>query len=289
MMTLARRTVVALVVAALLLGGTVYAVNPANPEDECIATSSFIANIIAGFPELAMTAEQVQALRDAGYGWGEIVIACSIAVNSGQTLDGVLVLATDGAGWGEIAKQLGVPTRAFGQYVREIIGRGGARVRARHGRKELDDAAAMDMARDRFGLEDDDVRAVAAMGLDAQDILCAVSLAAGAGEAARVRLALELRVKEQTWLRIAEAVGVGRDGILEKGVAVRNRVEFRNALKEEIKAQVRTHKEAHKEKGKPEDPGKGKGSGDGASGDGAGDPSGQGRPQGNGRGGGGGR
>ena len=284
-MTLLKRTVVVLVVAAFMLGGTAYAIDNANPDDECVASSAFIANIIEGFPELALTADAIQALRDAGYGWGEIVIACSIAVNSGKTLDDVIALASEGAGWGEIAKGLGVPTTAFGQYVREIIGKGGAKVRAQHGRKQLDDAAAMDMVRDRFGLEEDDVQALGAMGLDAQDILCAVSIAAGAGDASRVRLVLELRAKQQSWLRIAEAVGVGKDGMIEKGVAIRNRVEFRNALKEQIREQVRSEKKADKEKGKPEDPGKGKSSG--GSGSGAGNPGGpgQGGSGGNGRGG----
>lgn len=287
MMTLLKRTVVVLVVTALMLGGTAYAVDVANPDDEYVASSAFIANIIAGFPELALTADAIQALRDAGYGWGEIVIACSIAVNSGKTLDGVIALATEGAGWGEIAKELGVPTRAFGQYVRETIGKAGAKVKAQNGRKQLDDAAAMDMVRDRFGLEEDDVRALAATGLDGQDILCAVSIAAGAGDASKVRLVLELRAKQQSWLGIAEAVGVGKDGMVEKGVAIRNRVEFRNALREQIRAQVRSEKEAHEEKGKPEDPGKGKGPG--GSGGGPGNPggSGQGGPGGNGYGGGG--
>lgn len=274
-MTLLKRTVVVLVVTALMLGGTAYAIDIANPDDECVASSAFIANIIAGFPELALTADAIQALRDAGYGWGEIVIACSIAVSSGKTLDGVIALATEGAGWGEIAKELGVPTTAFGQYVREAIGRGGAKVRTQHGRKQLDDAAAMDMVRDRFGLEEDDAQALAAMGLDAQDILCAVSIAAGAGDASKVRLVLELRAKQQSWLSIAEAVGVGKDGMVGKGVAIRNRVEFRNALREQIRAQVRSEKEAHEEKGKPENPGKGKGPG--GSGGGAGDSGGPGQ------------
>lgn len=293
MMTLFKRTIVALVLAALMLGGTAYAVDPTNPDDEYVASSAFIANIIAGFPELSLTAEQVQALRDSGYGWGEIVIACSIAVNAGQTLDGVMAIATDGAGWGEVATELGVETRAFGQYVREIIGRGGAKVRARHGRKDVDDAAAMDMAQGRFGLDDEDVQAMAAMGLDGQDVLCAVSVAAASGDASKVRLALELRVKAQSWLRIAEAAAVGKDGIVEKGVAIRNRIEFRKALEEQIKAQVRSQKEAHKDedKGKPEDPGKGSGNGSGDSGGGAGDSAGQGqgRSHGNSHGGGSGR
>ncbi|MGE5588295.1 MAG: hypothetical protein ACM3ZO_08810 [Clostridia bacterium] len=274
-MTPLKRTVLALVVAALVLGGTVYAIDTTDPDDESFASSAFIANIIEEFPELALTPDAIQALRDAGYGWGEIVIACSIAVNSGQTLDGVMALASEGAGWGEIAKQLGVSGRAFGQYVREIVGKGGAKVRERHESEQLDDAAAMDVVRDRFGLEEDDVQALIAMGLDAQDILCAVSIAAVTGDASRVSVVLELRARQQSWLSIAEAVGVGKDAVVKKGVATRNRVEFRNALREQIREQVRSGDEARREKGKPEDPGKGKDPG--GSGGGSGNPGGPGK------------
>jgi len=266
------KTAVVLLLAAFMLGGTAYAATIATPDDEALASSSFMANIIDSFPELALTPEAVQALRDAGYGWGEIVIACSIAVNSGTSLDEVLALATEGAGWGEIAKQLGVPNTAFGQYVRGIIGKGGAKVKAQNGRKELDDAAAMDMVRDRFGLQDDDVQALAAAGLDAQDVLCAVSITASAGDAARIGLVLQLRTQQHSWLAIAEAVGVGEDDVVEKGVAIRNQVEFKNALKEQIRARVKLQGNQGKQQGKPEDAGKGKGPSSGsASGSGKGE------------------
>ncbi|MGE5592450.1 MAG: hypothetical protein ACM3X3_02045 [Betaproteobacteria bacterium] len=255
---------VVLVLAAFMLAGTAYAASIATPNDETVASSAFIANIIDGFPELALTPDVVQALRDADYGWGEIVIACSIAVNSGTSLDEVLALATEGAGWGEIAKQLGVPNTAFGQYVRGIIGKGGAKVKAQNGRKQLDDAAAMDMVQDRFGLQDDDVQALAAAGLDVQDVLCAVSITASAGDASRIGLVLQLRVEQHSWLAIAEAVGVGKDGVVEKGVAIRNQVEFKNALKEQIRARAKLQGNAEKQQGKPEDTAKGKGSSGGS-------------------------
>lgn len=288
-MVMSKRIVLVLVVAGLLLSGTASAIGPANPgadpEDGGIATSAFIANIVASFPELGLVPEQIQALREAGYGWGEIVIACDIAASSGQTLDGVIALATEGAGWGEIAKSLGIQPKAFGQSVREVIGRSGARVKAQEERRGLDEAAAMDMLRERFGLSVDEIRGLADMGLNAQDVLCAVSIVAAAGDASRLELVLQHRIRQQSWFRIAESLGIDRESIIPR-VVVRDRIEFKNALKEAVKEQIR----AHKEKGKPDNPGAGKGQeNSGNAGGGSGSPGspggGQGEPQGAGPGG----
>ncbi|MCR4402223.1 MAG: hypothetical protein NUW12_05485 [Firmicutes bacterium] len=275
--TAALLLVVAALVAALIMGGTAYAIDAENPDDEAFAADVFTANIIAGFPELALTVEMVQALRDADYGWGEIVIACGIAVNSGQTLDSVIALANEGAGWGEIAKQLGVPETAFGHYVRGIMGKGGPKAKERRGRKQLDDAVAMDVVCERFGLRESDVEALFSAGMDAQDVLCAVSIAAAVGDASRVSLVLELRARQENWVKIAEAVGVAGDAVIRQGVHVRNRVEFQNALKAMIRERVWSGDRTNMGKGKghPEDQGKGKGPG--GNGDGPGSPGSQGK------------
>lgn len=100
-------------------------VNP-DDEDEGIVNNVFAANIIEAYPELNLTEADIQALREAGLGWGDVSIACGIAVNTGESLDNIIALAGEGIEWGEIAESLGMEDRAFGQYVKGVIGKGHA-------------------------------------------------------------------------------------------------------------------------------------------------------------------
>jgi hypothetical protein len=212
-----------------------------DPEDEDIVNNIFALNIIQAYPELNLTEADVAALREAGFGWGEISIACGIAVNSGESLDNIIALVSEGTGWGEIAESLGMEGRAFGQYVRGVIGKGHAYGKNEDKQSELDDAASMDMVIEGYGLSEQDVTDMIELGYSAKDVLCAVSLVASTGEASNLELVLKLRTEKQNWSQVAKELGV-EDNDMPARMRAHNRVELKEALKQAVKEQVREQK-----------------------------------------------
>jgi hypothetical protein len=212
-----------------------------DEDDEDIVSNIFALNIIQAYPELNLTEADVAALRQAGFGWGEISIACGIAVNSGESLDNIVALVSEGTGWGEIAESLGMEGRAFGQYVRGVIGKGHAYGKNEDKQSELDDAASMDMVIEGYGLSEQDVTDMIELGYSAKDVLCAVSLVASTGEAANLELVLRLRTEKQNWSQVAKELGV-EDNDMPARMRAHNRVELKEALKQAVKEQVREQK-----------------------------------------------
>ena len=230
-----------------------------DEEDEDIVSNVFAANIIQAYPELSLTEADIQALREAGFGWGDISIACGIAVNSGESLDTIMALLGEGTGWGEIAESLGIEDRAFGQYVKGVVGKGHAYGKAKQEQRELDDAASMDMVLEGYGLSEEDVTGLIELGYSAKDILCAVSLVASTGEASNLELVLRLRTEKQNWSQVTKELGVEDDDV-SSGITARNRVELKQALKLAVKEQVKEQKnkdnKGNKDKDKPANSGK---------------------------------
>ncbi len=212
-----------------------------NEEDEPIVNNIFALNIIQAYPELNLTEADVLALREAGFGWGEISIACGIAVNSEESLDSIIALAGEGTGWGEIAKSLGMEDRAFGQYVKGVIGNGHAYGRDKEKQSELDDAASIDIVLDGYGLSEQDVTELIELGYSEKDVLCAVSLVASTGEASKLELVLQLRNEKRNWSQVAKELGV-EDNDMPAEMRAHNRVELKDALKQAVKEQVKEQK-----------------------------------------------
>ncbi|MCR4432729.1 MAG: hypothetical protein NUV70_01615 [Caldiserica bacterium] len=61
--------------------------------------------------------ETVEALRSQGLGYGEIVIIQELAEQSGKTVDEIVALFQEGYGWGETASLLGVDFHGIGEIV----------------------------------------------------------------------------------------------------------------------------------------------------------------------------
>jgi flagellar basal body-associated protein FliL len=223
-------------------------------DDEDIVNNVFALNIIEAYPDLNLTEADIRALREAGFGWGEVSIACGIAVNSGDPLANIIALAGEGQGWGEIAKSLGVEDRAFGQYVRGVIGKGHAYGKDKEKQSELDDAASMDMVLDGYGLSEQDVTELIELGYGARDVLCAVSLVASSGEASKLELVLQLRSEKRNWAQVAKELGV-KDNDMPDRIRSRTHVELRQELKEALKNAVKEQVKEQNNKGNKDNKG----------------------------------
>lgn len=87
--------------------------------------AAFFERLMAAYPELAVTAEQLQALFDEGWGLGDLVICAVVSTDSGWLFEDVLALAAGGMGWGEVAKESGIEARNLGQAVSAAMGKKG--------------------------------------------------------------------------------------------------------------------------------------------------------------------
>lgn len=65
--------------------------------------------------------EQITALRTAGYGFGEINIALSLAEKADVSIDEVIKLRNAGLGWGNISKELNVTKRDVAKKICKLI------------------------------------------------------------------------------------------------------------------------------------------------------------------------
>ncbi len=100
---------------------------PENPEEPEIGADKTedLARIVAAFPELELTVEQLQAHFDEGWGLGELVICAVVADDSAMPFEEVLTMAAGGMGWGEIAKAVGMEAKNLGQAVSAVKGKKG--------------------------------------------------------------------------------------------------------------------------------------------------------------------
>jgi hypothetical protein len=87
--------------------------------------TAFFERLIAAYPELTITTEQLQALLDDGWGLGDLVICVVISADCGKSFEDVLALAESGMGWGEVAKECGIEARNLGQSVSAAMGEKG--------------------------------------------------------------------------------------------------------------------------------------------------------------------
>jgi hypothetical protein len=84
-----------------------------------------IARIQAIYGEdFANLDELIQTMRDAGYGWGEVIMALHLAKLSGKSVEEIMEMRADGKGWGEIAMELGIHPSQLGLAVANVMSEG---------------------------------------------------------------------------------------------------------------------------------------------------------------------
>ena len=76
---------------------------------------AFFLRLIAVFPDLSVTVEQLQLHFNEGWGLGDLMICAAIASDTGIAFEDVAAAATDG--WGEVANMFGLQAKNLGQIV----------------------------------------------------------------------------------------------------------------------------------------------------------------------------
>ncbi|MDR5683348.1 MAG: hypothetical protein QN163_04895 [Armatimonadota bacterium] len=66
----------------------------------------------------------IETMRDAGYGWGEVIMALHLAKLSGKSVEEIMEMRASGMGWGEIAMELGVHPSQLGLAVAYVMSEG---------------------------------------------------------------------------------------------------------------------------------------------------------------------
>lgn len=218
-------------------------------EENGLGHTAITAYIAASFADLGVTPEQIEAVFDQGYGFGEIVIALSIAQESGQTLDDVLALAAQGLDWKDVAASLGVTADSFGKYVSAVMA-GPAKLGGRPGmqetRKQYDEAALLDLL-ETAGIDGETALKIAnGYGFEVREVVIAATAAMLSGDSANFELALQMRVQQKSWQEVFATLGIEPKGAVTK---------FANAQSLEAKLKAAAKKAADKVKGNQDKPG----------------------------------
>src|SRR5213596_943341 len=76
------------------------------------------------------SASDLQAMRAAGLGWGEIIVILELSKQSGTSVADIQAMHAGGMGFGQIAKELNVDPQDLGRAVANVMseGRSGARL-----------------------------------------------------------------------------------------------------------------------------------------------------------------
>lgn len=227
-------------------------------EENGLGRTAITAYTAASFADLGVTPEQIEAVLDQGYGFGEIVIALSIARESGQTLDDVLALAAQGLDWKDIAASLGVTADSFGKYVSAVMAgpaKLGDKPGAQEMRKQYDEAALLDLL-ETAGIDGDTALKIAnGYGFEVREVVIAATAAMLSGDSANFELALQMRVQQKSWQEVFATLGIEPKGAVTK---------FANAQHLEAKLKVAAKKAADKVKGNQGKPGASSGGGQGS-------------------------
>jgi hypothetical protein len=70
--------------------------------------------------------EVIDQLREAGLGWGEIIMVLHLASLSDQDVEDIMAMRDGGMGWGAIARALGVDPSELGRSVAAVMSEGKA-------------------------------------------------------------------------------------------------------------------------------------------------------------------
>lgn len=207
-------------VLILTFGAVAMANDTTTPEetetDEELENAVIVDNILTAFPDL--TAEQITALTDAGWGYGEIIIAASFATKSGKTMDEILALYEAGAGWGEIAKSLGLPVGKFGPMISAIVSQGKGHKKGKTADPGQEEAALGELVRLNFGQGKKESFEQLRTEYKAthRELIMACVMARAAGDDAALQTALEMRAQDRGWKAIMEQLKVDIKGMTAK-------------------------------------------------------------------------
>ena len=212
------------VAAALALLALAASFCLAGEEDAKFENLVIAASIVEAFPELSLTTEQVQALKDDGWGYGEITIAASLAVESGESLQDILALFEAGQGWGEIAKSLGLPAGGFGRIISGIAAGDKGRKAGKSSDPALEEACCGELARKNHGLTaQEQTRLRAAYRITHREMLAACTMARANGDTAALETALRMRSEHRGWQDIMDQLEVDIKGVLAHGQDGKNK------------------------------------------------------------------
>lgn len=103
-----KKVLATIFLAVLIMVGTVSAAASSEELPEQTERAAIFAESLQQSFGIATTEQQVVALRQRHYGYGEIALAYSLAEKSGKTVDEVLQMREQKLGWGEIAGRLDV-------------------------------------------------------------------------------------------------------------------------------------------------------------------------------------
>src|SRR5438552_8175667 len=70
------------------------------------------------------SASDLQAMRAAGLGWGEIIMVLELSSRSGTSVSDIQAMHAGGMGFGQIAKELGVDPADLGRAVANVMSEG---------------------------------------------------------------------------------------------------------------------------------------------------------------------
>src|SRR5207247_1328372 len=70
------------------------------------------------------SASDLQAMRAAGLGWGEIIMILELSSRSGTPVSDIQAMHAEGKGFGQIAKELGGDPADLGQAVADVMSGG---------------------------------------------------------------------------------------------------------------------------------------------------------------------
>lgn len=206
---------VAVATAVPVLGKESGSTTPPTSDEE-FENSVVAVSIVEAFPKLGLTAEQVQAYKDAGWGYGEVTIAAALASKAGKTVDEILALYETGKGWGQIAKSLGLGK--LGPIISGVVSNGKAHRKGHSSDPALEETASTELARKNHGQsKEKQERMTAQYKITHREFLTACTTARASGDAAALQTALEMRAQHKGWQQIMDKLRVNKAGVLNHG------------------------------------------------------------------------
>jgi hypothetical protein len=93
----------------------------AQTDEDAVVRNRIIAAYSSDFQNIDA---EINKLRDAGYGWGEVIMALELAQLSGKTVEEIMAMREDDKGWAEIAMELGIHPSELGRAVAHVMSDG---------------------------------------------------------------------------------------------------------------------------------------------------------------------
>jgi len=92
-----------------------------DDEDVVVKEKTEEKKVGAIFLEGLTVQEQIKALRDAGYGYGEISLALALVEKADVSIDDIVEMRNNGLGWGNVTKELGLHRRDVAKKIGKMV------------------------------------------------------------------------------------------------------------------------------------------------------------------------